>query len=574
MNYKVKYDNWLSDPRLCKEGYDELLSIENNEKEIEYRFGAELAFGTAGMRGLIGYGTNEINIYTVRRATQGLAEYIKSLGEKAMKRGVAISYDTRKYSDIFAKDAAGVLLYNGIKVYLYSEARPVPMLSYAVREHNAIAGIMITASHNPKEYNGYKVYGEDGAQMAPEATAEVVKYISAITDYFSVELIDIKTALFKHHNLEMISGRFEKKYYKTVEKLALSKKAVKKFGKKIKLVYTPLHGSGYTPVTTVLNKLGIKFDIVEEQVKPDPAYSTVQVPNPENKEALTMGIALANQKNADVVFGTDPDSDRLGVAIRDESGEFMALTGNQTGILLLDYVLKRLSEKGDLPKNGVAIKSFVSTGLGKSIADNYGVELIDVPVGFKFIGEKIKQYEQDGSKTFLFGFEESCGYLRGTHARDKDAVVASMLFAEMVCYYAYIGKSVYEVLMAIYDKYGYCIDRTDNIMYSGLSAMSDMKAKITEMSSKKITGFDIFNVIATRNYSTGKRILASGEEEDLEFSGINCLYYELENDSFICMRPSGTEPKMKIYYCIKGKDRKHAEKSLETVKNAFIKELG
>ena len=243
MNYKVKYDNWLSDPRLCKEGYDELLSIENNEKEIEYRFGAELAFGTAGMRGLIGYGTNELNIYTVRRATQGLAEYIKSLGEKAMKRGVAISYDTRKYSDVFAKDAAGVLLYNGIKVYLYSEARPVPMLSYAVREHNAIAGIMITASHNPKEYNGYKVYGEDGAQMAPEATAEVVKYISAITDYFSVELIDIKTAFFKHHNLEIISGRFEKKYYKTVEKLALSKKAVKKFGKKIKIVYTHIHGS-------------------------------------------------------------------------------------------------------------------------------------------------------------------------------------------------------------------------------------------------------------------------------------------------------------------------------------------
>ncbi len=573
MDYKVKYDNWLSDPRLCKEGYDELLSIENNEKEIEYRFGAELAFGTAGMRGLIGFGTNEINIYTVRRATQGLAEYIKSLGEKAMKRGVAISYDTRKYSDIFAKDAAGVLLYNGIKVYLYSEARPVPMLSYAVRKHKAIAGIMITASHNPKEYNGYKVYGEDGAQMSPEATAEVVKYISGITDYFSVQLIDVKSTLFKHHNLEIISSGFEKKYYKTVEKLALSKKAVKKFGKKIKIVYTPLHGSGYTPVTTVLNKIGIKLDVVQEQIAHDPAFSTVAVPNPENKEALTMGIKLANEKNADVVFGTDPDSDRLGVAIRDDSGEFMALTGNQTGILLLDYVLRRLSEKGDLPKNGVTIKSFVSTGLGKSISDNYGVELIDVPVGFKFIGEKIKQYEQDNSKTFLFGFEESCGYLRGTHARDKDAVVASMLFAEMVCYYAYIGKSVYEVLMAIYDKYGYCIDQTDNVMYSGLNAMKDMSEKIVGMSNKNLTNFDIFNIVATRNYLTGKRVLANGEVEDLEFSGINCLYYELENDSFICMRPSGTEPKMKIYYCIKGKDRKHAEKSFEIAKNAFLKEL-
>ena len=574
MDYKIKYDNWISDSRLCKEGSDELLAIKDNEKEIEYRFGAELAFGTAGMRGLIGYGTNEINIYTVRRATKGLAEYIKSLGEKAMKRGVAISYDTRKFSDVFAKDAAGVLLKNGIKVYLYSEARPVPMLSFAVRELNCIAGIMITASHNPKEYNGYKVYGEDGAQMSPEATAEVVKHIKEITDYLSVELIDIKNSLIKHHNLEIISYGFEKKYYKTVAKLALSKKAVKKFGKKVKIVYTPIHGSGYTPVTKVLGKLGINIEIVQEQVKPDPAFSTVEVPNPENKEALTLGIKLANEVNADVVFGTDPDSDRLGVAIRDDNGEFMALTGNQTGILLLNYILSRLQEKGDLPKNGVAIKSFVSTGLAKGICDNYGVELVDVPVGFKFIGEKIKQYEQDKSKTFLFGFEESCGYLRGTHARDKDAVVASMLFAEMVCYYNSIGKNIYQVLMGIYEKYGFCQDVTENIMYSGLTAMQDMNDKIHQMSLKDIKNFDIFNVIAERDYQIGLRtVFESGAEEPLEFKNINCLYYELENDSFICLRPSGTEPKMKIYYCIKGKDKKHVEKSIEIVKTAFAKEI-
>jgi len=568
MDYKVKYDNWLSDPRLCKEGYDELLSIENNEKEIEFRFGAELAFGTAGMRGLIGYGTNEINIYTVRRATQGLAEYIKSLGEKAMKRGVAISYDTRKYSDIFAKDAAGVLLYNGIKVYLYSEARPVPMLSYAVRQHKAIAGIMITASHNPKEYNGYKVYGEDGAQMAPEATAEVVKYISGITDYFSVQLIDVNT-VFKHHNLEIISSGFEKKYYKTVEKLALSKKAVKKFGKKIKIVYTPLHGSGYTPVTTVLNKIGIKLDVVEEQIAHDPAFSTVQVPNPENKEALTMGIKLANEKNADVVFGTDPDSDRLGVAIRDESGEFMALTGNQTGILLLDYVLRRLSEKGDLPKNGVAIKSFVSTGLGKSIADNYGVELIDVPVGFKFIGEKIKQYEQDNSKTFLFGFEESCGYLRGTHARDKDAVVASMLFAEMVCYYTAKGVGVYERLMQIYDKFGFVYDTTVAVQYSGLNAMKEMNAVVDKMKNEKVESIGGIKVLATRDYSKNTKTFADGSVEELGVPKNNAVYYELEGGSFVCLRPSGTEPKLKVYYSVKAENEQSAKDLFAKVKADF-----
>lgn len=572
MDYKMIYDNWLSEARLCKEGYEELLSIKNNDKEIEYRFGAELAFGTAGMRGLIGFGTNEINIYTVRRATQGLAEYIKSLGAKAMKKGVAISYDTRKYSDVFAKDAAGVLLKNGIKVYLYSEARPVPMLSYAVRELNCIAGIMITASHNPKEYNGYKVYGSDGAQMAPDATAEVVKHIKEITDYFSIELVDLKSHL-NHINLKIISASFEKKYYNTVAKLSLSKKAVKKFGKKVKIVYTPIHGSGYTPVTKVLGKLGIKVDVVKEQIAPDPAYSTVEVPNPENKEALTLGINLANEVKADVVFGTDPDSDRLGVAIRNDNGEFFALTGNQTGVLLLNYILERLSSKGELPKNGVAVKSFVSTGLATRICNNYGIGLIDVPVGFKFIGEKIKQYEQDKSKVFLFGFEESCGYLRGTHARDKDAVVASMLFAEMVCYYNYIGKSVYEVLMSIYNNYGYYIDVTENVMYSGLTAMQDMKNKIVEMSQKDIKNFDKFNVVAFRNYITGKRTSAEGDIEDLEFSGINCIYYELEDDSFVCVRPSGTEPKMKIYYCISAKDKALAEKNIEIIKSAFLKEL-
>ena len=404
MDYKVNYENWVTSPYLRADGLAELTAIKDNEKEIEYSFGAELEFGTAGMRGIIGYGTNKMNVYTVRRATQGLAEFIKANGAQAMKRGVAISYDTRRNSELFARTAAGVLLHNDIKVHIYPEARPVPMLSYAVRHLNAFAGIMITASHNPKEYNGYKVYGEDGAQMSPEATDEVVKYISAITDYFSVKEVEIENIKSAKNPvlLSVIGKKLEKSYYNELIKLTLSKKAVKAVGKKIKIVYTPVHGSGYVPVTSILKKLKIKATLVEEQAMPDTEYSTVEVPNPEFKETLSMGIDLANKIKADVVFGTDPDCDRLGVAIRDDKGEFVALSGNQVGILLLDYILLRLKTEGTLPENGVVVKSFVSTGMAKLLCQNYGVELVETPVGFKFIGEKIKEYEEDNSKTYIF----------------------------------------------------------------------------------------------------------------------------------------------------------------------------
>ena len=574
MKYKMIYDNWISNPLLSQEAHEELSSIKDNDKEIEYRFGADLAFGTAGMRGLIGYGTNMINVYTVRRATQGLSEYIKTLGLQALSKGVVISYDTRRYSELFARTAAGVLLQNGIRVYLFEKPTPVPMLSFAVRQFKTVAGIMITASHNPKEYNGYKVYGDDGAQMSPEATAQVVKYIKGITDYFSIKEVPVKSMSASYNNLSYIGKRFEKKYIKTLCKLSLSKKAVKKCGKNIKIVYTPLHGSGYSPVMAVLKKLGINVTVVEEQVKPDPDFSTVEVPNPEDKRALKMGIDLANKINADVVFGTDPDSDRLCVAIRDDSGEFIGLTGNQVGVLLLNYVLSRLKKEDKLPKNGAVVKSFVSTGMAKSIADNYGVTLMDVPVGFKFIGEKIKQFEKDGSYEYLFGFEESCGYLRGTHSRDKDAVVASMLFAEMVCYYEYIGTNVYKQLCELYEKYGYVIDKTISKMFSGLSAMADMNAVVENLRQKHIDKIDAFNVVAVRDYKSGVRTLADGTTEKMEFSDINCLYYELENGSFVCLRPSGTEPKLKIYYSIKGNDKVHAEAALENVINAFEKIVG
>ncbi len=570
MDYKVNYDNWLSSPYLCDEGLAELKAMADDDKAIEYAFGAELEFGTAGMRGIIGYGTNKMNIYTVRRATQGLAEFIKSVGYSAMKRGVAISYDTRNKSELFARTAAGVLLYNGIKVYIYPEPRPVPMLSYAVRKANCFAGIMITASHNPKEYNGYKVYGQDGAQMSPEDTEEVVKYINSIHDYFSVKQEDITDIRSRKNpaSLVVIDKFFERSYYKALTKLTLSKKAVKKVGKNIKIVYTPVHGSGYVPVTTILKKLKINVTVVEEQTVADPNFSTVEVPNPEFKETLSMGIALADKIKADVVFGTDPDCDRLGVAVRDNTGEFTALTGNQTGVLLLDYILLRLKAENKLPADGVVVKSFVSTGMAQLICANYGVELVETPVGFKFIGEKIKQYEADKSHTFLFGFEESCGYLRGTHARDKDAVVASMLFAEMVCYYQSVGKSVYGRLCELYEKYGYVLDFTDSIKYSGLEAMKEMNAAVEKMREKKVEAIGVYTVSGIRDYLSGKRFGEEGEQT-LPISGVNCLYYELLNGGFICLRPSGTEPKLKIYYSVKAKDKARAEKSLEDLRTAF-----
>jgi len=570
MNYKFIYQSWLNDTRLSAEGVEELQAIRDDEKAIEYRFGAELKFGTAGMRGIIGMGTNMMNVYTVKRATKGLADYIISLGKAAMERGVAISYDTRRKSETFACAAAGVLLKNGIKVYVYENGRPVPMLSYAVRKLNCIAGIMITASHNPKEYNGYKVYGEDGAQMSPEATAVVVGYISKITDYLGVEGVEIENAgKADKVGATVIGKKFEQNYYNELYKLCLSEKAIAKEGKNIKLVYTPVHGTGYVPVTTVLKKLGIKVTVVEEQTQPDTEFSTVNVPNPEYKETLSMAIALANKIKADVVFGTDPDCDRLGVALRNNEGEFEALTGNQVGVLLLNYVLTRLKEENLLTDDCFAVKSFVSTGLAKPICDSFGVELKDVPVGFKFIGEKIKLAEESGKGTFVFGFEESCGYLRGTHARDKDAVVASMLFAELVCYYKSVNISVFDVLSGIYRKYGYCVDRTESINFSGLTAMDDMNKAVDGVSAKNLKAIGDYAVCAIRNYETGIRTASDGKEEKLEFDHLNCLYFELERGGFVCLRPSGTEPKLKIYYSVTGTSKEDCNKVINELSHSF-----
>lgn len=563
MDYQKEYEKWLNNPALCEEGKRELLAIAADEKEKEYRFGGELEFGTAGMRGLIGYGVNMMNIYTVMRATQGLSEWVKSLGKTQMERGVVISYDTRRKSEEFAKAAAGVLAKNGIKAYLFDDVHPVPMLSYAVRYLKTVAGIMITASHNPKEYNGYKVYGEDGAQMSPEDTEKVVSYINAIDDYLSVSGVENSPLILS------VPEKLDQDYIEELSSLTLSKEAVEKCGADLKLVYTPVHGSGYKPVTAILKKLGINATIVEEQTTKDTEFSTVKVPNPEFKETLSMGIALANQINADVVFGTDPDSDRLGVAIKDEKGEFVALSGNQVGILLLDYILTRLFEDKKMPNNAAVVKSFVTTGMAKALCDDYGVALYETPVGFKFIGEKIKQWEQDNKHTYIFGFEESCGYLRGTHARDKDAVVASMLCAEMVCYYTYIGKTVYGRLQEIYKKYGYVLDKNVSVQYSGLNAMKEMNAVVDGLKALKVDTLAGIEVEAIRDYSAAKRTLVkTGETQTLDIPKCNCVYYELAGGSFVCVRPSGTEPKLKIYYSLKAENEAAANAKLVELQSA------
>lgn len=567
MGYRENYEKWLHDARLSDSERAELTAIGADEKQKEYRFGGELEFGTAGMRGIIGCGMNMMNVHTVMRATQGLSEYILTLGKAACERGVVISYDTRRNSRLFAEKSAEVLAANGIRVYLFDDVHPVPMLSYAVRYLKTVAGIMITASHNPKEYNGYKVYGEDGAQMSPEATASVVKFIQRIDDYLSVSGAENSPLV------SFVPHEVDETYLAELKKLTLSEEAVKKCGKDLKLVYTPVHGSGYIPVTIVLKELGINVTVVEEQTTKDTEFATVAVPNPEFKETLSLGIELANKIQADVVFGTDPDADRLGVAVKNEKGEFVALSGNQTGILLLDYILMRLKEENALPENAAVVKSFVTTGMAKAICEDFGVELFETPVGFKFIGEKIKEWEKDGSHTYVFGFEESCGYLRGTHARDKDAVVASMLCAEMVCYYTYLGKTVYKRLQEIYLKYGFVLDTNFSIAYSGLNAMKEMNAVVDGLKKVSVNNIGPFAVDAVRDYSASVRKISDGKQEPLNIPKCNCVYYELSGGSFVCVRPSGTEPKLKIYYSIKSRDEETAKRLLETVKSAVFELL-
>ncbi len=532
----------------------ELAQIKDNDNEINERFALPLSFGTAGMRGLVGLGTFRMNSYTVARATSGLARFLNTV-DGAAKRGVVISYDTRRFSLEFAKKAACVLSAAKIKSYLFENVHPVPMCSFAIRHLNAAAGIMITASHNPKEYNGYKVYGEDGAQMSIEDTNVVVKYIDEITDYFSVEVDAVKfpAEIIGMDNVKIndyitiIGKSVDDVYYDTISALSLSPGAVAKYGKEIKLVYTPIHGSGYIPVTTILKRMGIEVSCVKDQCVPDTEFSTVPMPNPENPAALKMGIALGNLIGADVVIGTDPDCDRMGLAVRDFQGEFRLLNGNQIGALLLDYILTRLKEENKLPANGAVVKTIVTTTLADRICQAFGVKVFDVLTGFKFIGEKIKEWEKTNEHTFLFGYEESFGYLMGTHARDKDAVVASMLTAEMACYYESIGKGLFERLIEIFHTYGYYVEEVTSIAYHGVAAMDDMAAAMTKLRAKTITELGGEKVLSVSDFIKRTTVYANGTTEQITLPTTDAIKFSMENGQFVCVRPSGTEPKLKVY---------------------------
>lgn len=570
MDYNQTYSQWLQSDELTKEEKARLASLSEDEKKE--MFFCPLQFGTAGMRGVLDLGTNRMNVFTVKRATQGLARYVKTLGKEAMNRGVVISYDTRRYSSEFAIRVAKVLAHSGINAYLFNAVHPVPMCSFAIRHLGAIAGVMITASHNPKIYNGYKVYGEDGAQMSPESTDKVVEFIDK-TPYFGIKeaQVDLTADNIKgldnvkvHPHITVIGDSVDNAYFDTISKLSLSPEAVEKFGKNVKIVYTPVHGSGYVPVTRILSRMGITVNVVKEQAWPDTEFSTVRVPNPEEADTLRLGVELADKIGSDVVIGTDPDADRMGIAIRNDEGKFVLLNGNQIGVLLANYIFLRKKETSTMPSNGALVKTIVTTELARALATSYGVTTFDVLTGFKFIGEKIKEWEQSGEYTYLFGFEESYGSLVGTHARDKDAVVASMMFAEMVCYFDSVGKRVYDVLQGIYNQFGYYVEKARSIAFGGLDGMQKMADIMTQIRSSSFTEIAGTKVLAQSDFVTRKKTYADGKIEDIELPKTNAFKLHLENGDWICVRPSGTEPKLKFYVATSTPTESASEKKAES----------
>ena len=569
--YKKTFDHWYESVTDVERA--ELECIKDNDNEIKERFSLNLAFGTAGMRGEVGLGTFRMNVYTVRRATEGVAKYIISLGKDAMERGVVIAYDTRRFSREFALAVAEVLTYYKVKGYLFEDVRPVPMCSYSVRALGAEVGVMITASHNPKEYNGYKVYGPDGAQMSPESTKKVVAFIEDVVDPFEVKYTPIPMDKFPKgvenvalsDYVTIVGKSVDEGYFEALSKLSLSPSIVKERGKDIKLVYTPIHGAGYYPVTTMFNRMGINATVVSEQANPDTEFSTVRVPNPENADTLSMGVALGNKIGADVVLGTDPDSDRLGVAVRDDKGEFVLLSGNQIGVLLLDYILTRKIEEGTMPLNGAVVKTIVTSTLADRLATKRGATVFNVLTGFKFIGEKIKEWEESGKYTYLFGFEESYGSLIGTHARDKDAVIASLFFAEMLMYLESKGSGVYNRLQEIFKEFGYYSEANTSVAYKGLSGMSDMKKVMDSLRTKTITSLGNEKVLSVSDYLKGERVTTGGQIEKITLPKSDVVYLELEEGQFVCIRPSGTEPKLKIYVLVFEDSQEKA-----TTKSAYL----
>lgn len=571
MTYTERYNKWLNSPKIDDETRAELAAISDDDNEIKERFIKDLEFGTGGLRGIIGAGDNRMNIYTVKKATQGLCEDIKNKGEEYMKRGVVIAYDSRHKSDAFAKESALTLAANGIKAYLFESLRPTPVLSFAVRYKKAAAGIVVTASHNPKEYNGYKAYGEDGGQLPPESSDYVISIIDKLDIFDDVLTTDYDKAV-SEGLIEIIGEEVDNAYLAAVKEQSVNEEAARSLGDNFKLVYTPFHGAGNIPVRRILDMTGVKnVYVVKEQEMPDGDFPTLKSPNPEENEGFKLAIELAKKVDADVIIATDPDSDRVGVTIKDKSGNYITLTGNQTGILLCEFILRNRKLKGTLPKNGAVIKTIVTTDMIYPIADDYKTTVFDVLTGFKFIGEMIKEFEQTGSYEYLFGFEESYGYLAGTYARDKDAVVASMLIAQMAADYKTKGKTLYEGLMSLYEKYGYHKDLLHNVVLKGLDGAEKIKSimkEIRENPPKEIDGHKVTKVLDVLKGTETDVLTGAVTKSNLPSS--NVLKFFLDDKSWFAARPSGTEPKIKFYFGVTADSEENADKKITALRDAVI----
>ncbi|WP_312070764.1 phospho-sugar mutase [Anaerotignum propionicum] len=564
MDYMERYHQWLADPSIDEDTKVELRLIAEDEKEIKERFYKELEFGTGGLRGIIGTGSNRMNFYTVGKATQGLANYIKKQGTQA--KGVAIAYDSRHMSPEFARIAGLVLAANGIPAFVYPSLRPTPMLSFAVRRLGCTAGIVVTASHNPPEYNGYKVYWADGAQVVAPRDTDIIDEVNAVKEYGQILRMEQKEAEEKglYHT---ITKEIDRCFDEQVLSQRICPEITEDMGENLTIIYTPIHGSGNEPVRRVLKKAKYKkVFVVPEQEEPDPDFTTVGYPNPEDPNVFTLAKKLSEEKNGDIIVGTDPDCDRVGAMVKNDMGEYVVLTGNMVGALLTEYILSQKAEKGTLPENGVVIKTIVSTELIQPICDFYGVKKIEVLTGFKFIGEKIKEFEETGAYQYLFGFEESYGYLAGTYARDKDAVVATLLLCEMAAYYKKNGMTLYDGVQKLYEKYGYYLDGVKAITLKGLDGVERIQkimASLRETTPKAFGGKD---VVWARDYKTQIfRNLKTGEEEKSPLPISDVLYYILEDGTWLCVRPSGTEPKLKFYIGVKGESLEGAKEKLSAL---------
>lgn len=569
-----RYQDWMESSALDETSKQELAAIASDGKEIEERFYRYLGFGTAGMRGILGAGTNRMNLYTVRHATQGLAQYV--LAKDGADKGVVIGYDTRYYSDTFARETARVLVANGIRVYLFTTIHATPEVSFAIRYYGSASGVMITASHNPKEYNGYKAYGPDGAQLPPEGSDMISSFLEKIDLFDGIKLIPDEE-LDNSPLLTRIGDEVDEAFLNAVQKISIDSDVIRSVADDFKLVYTPFHGTGLRPVTEILKRIGVKNVIVEpNQAKPDPAFPTVVSPNPENPEGFAMAIELAKKENATIIVGTDPDADRVGVVVRDAEGEYRVLTGNQTGALLCEYILSSKQAKGLLSPKSTIITTVVTSDIGRVIAAHYGVQVVDVLTGFKWIAEKIAQFEETGSNVYELGYEESYGYLPGTYARDKDAVGTVMLIAEMAASYQAKGMTLYDALMALYEKYGYYEDKTVSVVMpgkDGMQKMADMMAHVRSDMPSELGGV----AIKTRqDFLSGKQVNADGSVEPIkDIPSSDVLKFMLADDkTFVAIRPSGTEPKIKLYLSSAAESRSEAQSQVNYLLGAVRSYLG